>query len=236
MNKHRQMDEALKQWGRNVDRDLAHILPGPESVRIPVADVEPERGFNWQPRLAALAACVVILTLAALVILPRRVFTEPGNGMAALADMYAEVTRMFPDQSVWMSTGGDDLEMGMSSLEKTESGTRLVLRVELQRRSGTGGWTDVWRRDILTAESAWVDTVSPDHPEEKLSVWAYSPSKGVWMLESHLELPEPYRVNMREQVMLYTSGNDPALRELPLGPGLRLVQQVLEIDSGRNGA
>lgn len=239
MNKHDRLEQTLREWGRRVDADgsekstppaLDFVLPAaPSRHRAP-------RWSVWLPILVPLGCALV----AVVAIQWLRIFPAPGDGKGNGAEdwsrVYAELSRMFPDQSVWMSMNGTDMEMGMESLPGTDSSTRLVLRVELQRRSGEGEWKDVWRRDIVTAESAWVDTVSGERPEEKLSVWAYSPSVGVWMLESHLDLPEPYRVHTREQVMLYAPGTGPTVREIPLGPGLRLVQQVLEIEFGRSGA
>lgn len=236
MNDPQQIDKALRQWSRNVDRDLSQDLPDLGHVVLFTNDQEIVQPFTWRPRLLAMAASIAILVLATLMFLPRQTVPKSGKGMEALTDMYAEVSRMFPDQSVWMSMGKADMEMGMTSLAEVESGTRLVLRVELQRRGEAGDWKEIWRRDIVTTETAWVDTVSSESPNEKLSVWTYPLSKGVLVLESYLDLPQPYAVNAREQVMFTLSDAGPTMNEILIRPGVRMIQTMVEIDSGGKGA
>ena len=230
MNEHQKSDEVLLQWNQQVDQELEQFLPEPPVEFPTAADSALESPRIWGPSLLALAACTVLFLSVAI---PGWVRpsdpSDSADGIVALTGMYAEVARMFPDQSVWVSMDQDHMEMGMVSLDEAADTGRLVVRVEVQRRGKTGSWKKVWRRDVVTSPNAWVDTVSKENPEEKLSVWTHPVSDGILVMESYLDLPLPYRVAAREQVMFTLQEEGPVVQETRLHPGLRLIQTLVEV-------
>ncbi|MDF3130802.1 hypothetical protein P0Y35_16445 [Kiritimatiellaeota bacterium B1221] len=236
MNDSQQIDKKLQQWSRNVDQELSQEVPELGPIVLSADQQERLHFTDRRPRLLAMAAGFVILMMAGILFFPAQTDPKSAEGLASLSNVYDELSRLFPDQSVWISEGAEDVEMGMAPLAGPENATRLVLRVIVQKQGDTGSWSEVWRRDIVTSETAWVDTVLNDRPNEKLSVWTQKLSDGVLMLESYLELPHPYAVNAREQVMFTLSDTGPSVNETTLGPGMRLVQSLVEVRAGGQGA
>ncbi|GEM_PF-5569548 len=237
MTKRMDLDSRLREWGRNVDREFPqeHRLPD----HIGLADKgEQERPLLLFPLLRPVAAALVILLFGGIWFLTKQ---EPVTaGYEELAEdmeaVYVEIARMFPDQSVWMSETGEDIEIGMEALPISTSGPRVLLRVAVQKRLADGDWEEVWRRDVVTKETVWVNSASEQQPDQKLSVWAHAHEQGVWMVESHLELPRPYGIHIREQLLMETTGTQPAVREVELRPGLRMIQKMIELPMGGYGA
>lgn len=226
MSKYKQLDESLRTWSDQVDGDLSKVSPqqGPFVPRLPVSST-PVRDFGWVRGIGV--ACVLLLGL--FLVRPREVPTDSRGNMLSWQNMYSELSRMFPNQSVWISGIDSEVDMGMKELDSEGNEDRLVLRVALQKQGQGGVWQEVWRRDIVTTEAAWVDTVSQKRPDEKLSVWTYPLAKGVLMLESYLDLPYPYGVKAREQVIISLSGAEPAVNEILIRPGVRMIQTMMEI-------
>jgi hypothetical protein len=244
MNRKTFKDTSLREWGENVDRELARgrVEPGDLDFRFQDARLqESKRGLQvWIPSLRLATACAAAALVAGAGILffikEKPAIAGHEEGGEDLKAVYGEIARMFPDQSVWMSVRGSDVEMGMEALPSSTSGSRVFLRVELQKRKEGGAWEEVWRRDIVTSETAWVDTASGREPDQKLSVWTHSPQRGLWMVESHLDLPAPFSFTIRENTLMDTTGPGPAVEAVELRTGWRMIQKMMELPAGSHGA
>jgi|GEM_PF-2604447 len=246
MHKGNTTDDVLQAWSHRIDGELESPsaslsfarawepsgrgslsggLPPPISVSI-------WRIFSAGAVCGAATVAVLMLVLLVLGGAPHSGDAEEANGppeLAELTGVYGELSRLFPDRSVWVDGTDEKLDIGMSEKVDAYTGMRMVVRVEVQRKSEEGRWSRVWKRDVLTAEDVRVQSGSSEQNEGQLDVWIQPLAAGQWILECHLDLPPPYGIRFRRKTALEADAGGEVMRRMALGDDLRLVQKLVPL-------
>lgn len=238
----------LKRWRKRVDSaldepriDMQAIERTIDGARVDVTYLDGEKDFFWKRQLCyrgfGIAATLLLISVVGFFSFRSTHPSEnttPLIGRAELQDfarLYTEVEQLFSGQSVWMAGNGNSVQVSVTPLSVDASSPAAFVRLEVQQRNRQGRWASLWRRDILTPSSVWVDSQLKDHPKETVRVWAQQLEPDVWHLEYEVALPKPLLVHAQSDVLVDMQISGSREHSHSLGANLRLVQVLVPISS-----
>jgi len=192
-------------------------------------------GISLWGKLAygAVGACVAVLVMVIGVgYFNAVVARNSGASLAALAlpsatqrgslqELFAETSRLFPNQLRWIVQSNGDVALGVES-EGTGQGSNapamLVRLVLVKRTAGETTWKQAWTTDVVMRGEDRVE-ISPNRKEHnKLTLWLYPLENGKVAVDTSIAIDQPLRVSGRldtvigigepAEVAAYNKGGD----------------------------
>lgn len=125
--------------------------------------------------------------------------------MDAARKLFAETTRLFPQQLRWIAQSNGEIGLGVESDPNRKGSTEPALFVRLvmvKRSVGETRWTQAWTTDVVLRGEELVEVEPRRKMNDKLALWVYPLDNGKVAVNTAVVMVHPLPMNKRTDVVV----------------------------------
>ena len=235
------IDGLLKDWSARHSPGQAHLDNIANRIAVDAArqrylgqSAPFATGISLWGKFAygAVGACVAILVMAIGVAYFKAAARGTGTSLSALAlpsatqrgslqELFAETSRLFPNQLRWIVQSNGDVALGVESEgtgQNSDTPAMLVRLVLVKRAAGETTWKQAWATDVVMRGEDRVEIAPNRKGHNKVTLWLYPVENGKVAVDTSIAIDQPLRVSGRldtvigigepAEVAAYNKGGD----------------------------